>query len=114
MYTDRCFAIHDCFICAPISYLFNFLKIVKGVETTDPSYFITPQNIERLKQAKEANSVQVCFLSLLGDSPTLANLVNDHGFISKEYISIGMRPFGEAQSKPLELILKLDNIIPLW
>ena len=29
----------------------------------------------------------------------LANLGNDHGFISKEYISIGMRPFGEAQSK---------------
>ncbi|XP_022969815.1 isoaspartyl peptidase/L-asparaginase 1 [Cucurbita maxima] len=31
----------------------------QGVETTDPSYFITPQNIERLKQAKEANSVQI-------------------------------------------------------
>ena len=29
----------------------------------------------------------------------MANLENDHGFISKEYISIGMRPFGEAQSK---------------
>ena len=24
---------------------------------------------------------------------------NDHGFISKEYISIGTRPFGEAQNK---------------
>ena len=33
---------------------------------------------------------------LLGGSPTLANLENDHGFISKEYISIGMKPFGEA------------------
>ena len=29
----------------------------------------------------------------------LTNLGNDHGFISKEYISNGMRPFGEAQSK---------------
>ena len=27
--------------------------------------------------------------------------MNDHGFISKEYISIGMRPFGEAQSKAM-------------
>ena len=33
------------------------------------------------------------------ESPTLANLGNDRGFISKEYASIGMRPFGEAQSK---------------
>ena len=34
---------------------------------------------------------------LLGESPTLANLENDHGFISKKYISIDMkRPFGEA------------------
>ena len=30
---------------------------------------------------------------------TLASLGNDHGFISKEYMSIAMRPFGEAQSK---------------
>ena len=29
----------------------------------------------------------------------LANLGNDHGFISKEYISIVMRSFGEAQNK---------------
>ena len=34
-------------------------------------------------------------------SPTLANLGNDHGFISKEYISIGMRPFGETKSKTM-------------
>ena len=32
-------------------------------------------------------------------NPTLANLRNDHEFISKEYISIDMRPFGEAKSK---------------
>ncbi|XP_060204911.1 isoaspartyl peptidase/L-asparaginase [Lycium barbarum] len=31
----------------------------QGVETMDPSHFITPRNIERLKQAKEANRVQV-------------------------------------------------------
>ena len=37
----------------------------------------------------------------MGGSPTLANLEEDHGFISKESISIGMRPFGEAQSKAM-------------
>ena len=37
---------------------------------------------------------------LLGGSPTLANLGNDHGFISKEYISIDMRPFGKLKAKP--------------
>ena len=37
----------------------------------------------------------------LGGSPTLANLGNDRGFISKEYIipSTDMRSFGETQSK---------------
>ncbi|CAN1296903.1 Isoaspartyl peptidase/L-asparaginase [Linum perenne] len=30
----------------------------QGVETVDPSHFVTPENIERLKQAKEANRVQ--------------------------------------------------------
>ena len=33
---------------------------------------------------------------LLGGSPTLANLGNDHEFISDEYIFNGTRPFGEA------------------
>ena len=28
----------------------------------------------------------------------LANLEDDHEFISKEYSSIGMRPFGETKS----------------
>ncbi|KAE9445706.1 hypothetical protein C3L33_22398, partial [Rhododendron williamsianum] len=32
----------------------------QGVETTDKSHFVTSENIERLKQAKEANRVQVC------------------------------------------------------
>ena len=36
-----------------------------------------------------------------GSDPALANLGNDHGFISKEYISIGTRPFGKAQSKAM-------------
>ncbi|XP_058080169.1 isoaspartyl peptidase/L-asparaginase 1-like isoform X2 [Magnolia sinica] len=31
----------------------------QGVETVDASHFITPENIERLSQAKEANRVQV-------------------------------------------------------
>lgn len=33
---------------------------LQGLETRDQSYFITENNIERLKQAKEANRVQVC------------------------------------------------------
>ena len=40
---------------------------------------------------------------LLGVSLTLTNLGNDHEFISKEYISIGMRPFWEAQSKVMRV-----------
>ena len=31
----------------------------------------------------------------------MANLGNDHEFISKEYISIDMRPFGEVQDKAM-------------
>ncbi|XP_015883280.1 isoaspartyl peptidase/L-asparaginase [Ziziphus jujuba] len=31
----------------------------QGVETVDSNHFITPENIERLKQAKEANRVQI-------------------------------------------------------
>ncbi|KAJ0105352.1 hypothetical protein Patl1_18950 [Pistacia atlantica] len=31
----------------------------QGVETVDSSHFITPENVERLKQAKEANRVQL-------------------------------------------------------
>lgn len=33
---------------------------LQGIETVDSNHFITPENIERLKQAKEANRVQVC------------------------------------------------------
>ena len=39
---------------------------------------------------------------------------DDREFISKEYISIGMRHFGETKSKTRELMLKVDSIIPLW
>ena len=46
----------------------------------------------------------------LGGSPTLANLENDHGFISKEHIFIGMKPF-PPKTKSRELMLKVDNII---
>ena len=51
---------------------------------------------------------------LLGGSPTLANLGNDHGFISKEYIFIAMDFLGKPKVKSRELILKMDNIILLW
>ena len=48
-------------------------------------------------------------------SPASANLENDHGFISEEYNSIGMRPFGEAQCKAIRAYAhKVDNIIPLY
>ena len=53
---------------------------------------------------------------LLGGSPTLANLGNDHEFISKEYISIGMRPFGEAQSKAMRAYAQSGqyHTVVLW
>jgi hypothetical protein len=54
-------------------YNYGFL-IFQGVETVDSSNFITQENIERLKQAKEANRVQVrsysclyLLLALLGE-----------------------------------------------
>ena len=34
-------------------------------------------------------------------SPTSANHGVDHGFISNEYISFGMRPFRETESKTM-------------
>lgn len=35
---------------------------MQGLETLEPSHFITPTNVERLQQAKEANRVQVLFM----------------------------------------------------
>ncbi|XP_059455001.1 isoaspartyl peptidase/L-asparaginase-like [Corylus avellana] len=43
-------------------YRFGYFVLTEteqGVETVDSSHFITPQNIERLQQAKEANAVQL-------------------------------------------------------
>jgi len=42
----------------------------------------------------------------LRGSPILANLGNDPGFISKEYISIGTRPLGETQSKAMRTYVR--------
>lgn len=44
-----------------LSYQHSSLFMIpsQGVETVDSSHFITKENIERLKQAKEANRVQV-------------------------------------------------------
>ena len=38
---------------------------------------------------------------LLEVSPALVNLLEDHEFKVRNTISIGMRPFGEAQSKAI-------------
>ncbi|XP_042516247.1 isoaspartyl peptidase/L-asparaginase 1 [Macadamia integrifolia] len=42
----------------------------QGVETVDSSNFITPENIERLKQAKEANRVQIDYTQPIQKEPT--------------------------------------------
>ena len=53
---------------------------------------------------KHENLMALIMLGVrLGGSPTLANLGNGHEFISKEYISIGMSYFGEAQSKAMRV-----------
>ncbi|PUZ38069.1 hypothetical protein GQ55_9G167500 [Panicum hallii var. hallii] len=42
----------------------------QGVETKDPSHFITEHNIERLRQAKEANRVQIDYTQPLKGQQT--------------------------------------------
>ncbi|PUZ38068.1 hypothetical protein GQ55_9G167400 [Panicum hallii var. hallii] len=42
----------------------------QGVETKDPSHFITEHNIERLRQAKEANRVQVDYTQPMNGQAT--------------------------------------------
>ncbi|CAN8256896.1 unnamed protein product [Cochlearia groenlandica] len=42
-----------------------------GVETAEPSHFITPENIERLKQAKEFNRVQLDYTSPTPKEPEI-------------------------------------------
>ena len=54
-----------CFNYAKIIHVIMSSCIIQGVETVDASHFVTPENIERLQQAKEANRVQVCILSSL-------------------------------------------------
>lgn len=39
--------------------ILNGILIFQGVDTVVSSHFITAENVERLKQAKEANRVQV-------------------------------------------------------
>ncbi|KAL5723304.1 beta-aspartyl-peptidase [Ranunculus cassubicifolius] len=49
----------------------------QGVKTVDANHFVTPENIERLKQAKEANSVQIDYTQpLQKDTPNQAFLAN--------------------------------------
>uniref|UniRef100_A0A0A9HU24 beta-aspartyl-peptidase n=1 Tax=Arundo donax TaxID=35708 RepID=A0A0A9HU24_ARUDO len=50
----------------------------QGVETKDPSHFITQHNIERLRQAKEANRVQIDYPQpMKGHSPKEAQAPAD-------------------------------------
>ena len=42
-------------------------------------------------------------LRIIGRESTLANQADEHEFISKEYISIGMRPFGETKNKAIRV-----------
>ncbi|KAL5730277.1 beta-aspartyl-peptidase [Ranunculus cassubicifolius] len=49
----------------------------QGVKTVDANHFVTPENIERLKQAKEANRVQIDYTPpLQKDTPSQAFLAN--------------------------------------
>jgi hypothetical protein len=46
--------------CLYVTLLSDWLVVAcKGVETKDPSHFITDHNIERMRQGKEANRVHV-------------------------------------------------------
>lgn len=45
-----------------LHFSFNAILVLQGVDTADPTHFITPENIQRLQQAKEANRVQVYML----------------------------------------------------
>ena len=51
----------------------------------------------------------------MDESFTSVNLGNDHEFIIKEYYFHRFEAFlGKPKAKPLEVMLKMDNIIPLW
>ncbi|KAH0659276.1 hypothetical protein KY289_028024 [Solanum tuberosum] len=71
--------------CGAVSGLTTVVNA--GVETVDSSHFITPQNIERLKQAKAANSVQYDVNQKF--KLCLSILVCDYGRLYTAYINIG-------------------------
>ena len=54
---------------------------------------------------------------VLDESPTLANLGNDHGFIIKEYYPYSYKFFWRSPKQRHESLCSkwtVDNIIPLW
>jgi hypothetical protein len=59
------------------SDLIGLVVTCQGVETKDPSHFITDHNIERLRQAKEANRVQVTSEIFLSPCSVLAWHIQD-------------------------------------
>ncbi|XP_024032336.1 isoaspartyl peptidase/L-asparaginase 1-like, partial [Morus notabilis] len=48
-----------------------------GVETVDSSHFITAENIERLKQAKEANRIQLDYTEPTAKAPKNEKLIGN-------------------------------------
>ncbi|XP_057479984.1 isoaspartyl peptidase/L-asparaginase 1-like [Actinidia eriantha] len=49
----------------------------QGVETVDKSHFITSENIERLKQAKEANRIQIDYTQPVPKEPAKETVIAD-------------------------------------
>lgn len=70
---------HICLMLELCSMLLIGHLFVQGVETVDSSHLITPENIERLKQAKEANRVQVC--SVVGSLSLSYDYLIHHCFL---------------------------------
>ncbi|GFZ16964.1 N-terminal nucleophile aminohydrolases (Ntn hydrolases) superfamily protein [Actinidia rufa] len=54
----------------------NFAR-EQGVETVDKSHFITSENIERLKQAKEANRIQIDYTQPVPKEPAKETVIAD-------------------------------------
>ncbi|GJM95879.1 hypothetical protein PR202_ga12663 [Eleusine coracana subsp. coracana] len=53
----------------------------QGLETKDPSHFITEHNIERLRQAKEANRVQIDYTQPMTKKPGMDPPADDNSQI---------------------------------
>ena len=53
-------------------------------------------------------------LARLDETPISTNLGNDHGFIIKEYYLLVCGLLRKSKAKLRELMLKVENIIPLW